>query len=350
MKDVLVLHYSPKRLIIAEWYNFYLSKQEPNEQLRDYAEKLKNLSKHCQLGNFLNEALRDKFVCGLKSDTIRRKLRTESNLTFERALQEAQSMAAVEDESRFLESDTVLSKLGATNSKNVPKQSSSEQVPVKSCYRGKRNHNPESCPARNWECYNCHKRGHTSRVCRKRNSVNTVQYDRSECEENSLELGFIGNVKQEHEKSCKVTLDIEGKLLNFEVDSGAYKSVIHVKDYEKELSFLEMYPVKDKLKVVTGQNVEIVGEVEKYTYTEQKPIVSTTEKVINDSGQESVTHVNPNNVMSREVSITNEAVESPISNDKNEFNDFNENTERMFVKLRSDFLLLQKLLLIVQVE
>ncbi|XP_072377555.1 uncharacterized protein [Diabrotica undecimpunctata] len=123
LKDILVLHYSLKRLIIAERYNFYLSKQEPNEPLRDYAQKLKHLSKYCQFGNFLNEALRDKFVCGLKSDAIRRKLLTESNLTFERALQEAQSMEAVEDQSRFLESDTVLSKLGATNSKNLPKKS-----------------------------------------------------------------------------------------------------------------------------------------------------------------------------------------------------------------------------------
>lgn len=47
-----------------------------------------------------------------------------------------------------------------------------------------------------------------------------------------------------------------------EVDSGACKSVIHIDDYKKLFASLPIEPVKINLKVVTGENVSIVGQIQ----------------------------------------------------------------------------------------
>lgn len=38
MKKALIQHYSPKRSVIAKRYNFYVTKQEPKETIKDYGE------------------------------------------------------------------------------------------------------------------------------------------------------------------------------------------------------------------------------------------------------------------------------------------------------------------------
>jgi hypothetical protein len=57
------------------------------------------LSEHCEFYNFLNEALRDRLVCGLLSDSIRRKLLMEKSLTFEDASSIALNMELAENQS-----------------------------------------------------------------------------------------------------------------------------------------------------------------------------------------------------------------------------------------------------------
>lgn len=45
------------------------------------------------------------------------------------------------------------------------------------------------------------------------------------------------------------------------VDSGACRSVIHIVDYKELLSDVEVEPVNFKLKIVTRENVIIVGQI-----------------------------------------------------------------------------------------
>ncbi|XP_074030329.1 uncharacterized protein [Leptinotarsa decemlineata] len=76
-------HYSPKRLVIAERYKFHSAHQEQQEDIKGFVARLKNLAKFCEFGEFLNDSLRDRLVCGLKSENIKRRLLTEENLTLE---------------------------------------------------------------------------------------------------------------------------------------------------------------------------------------------------------------------------------------------------------------------------
>ena len=40
------------------------------------------MSEHCEFGDFLNDALCDKLVCGMNNSSIRKRLLTEKDLTF----------------------------------------------------------------------------------------------------------------------------------------------------------------------------------------------------------------------------------------------------------------------------
>ena len=52
----------------------------------------------CEFGAFLEEALRDRLVCGLKNIQIQKKLLGERELTFKKAFETAQSMELVNKE------------------------------------------------------------------------------------------------------------------------------------------------------------------------------------------------------------------------------------------------------------
>ncbi|KAF2888333.1 hypothetical protein ILUMI_17840 [Ignelater luminosus] len=273
LKEVLSNHYCPKKLVIAERYMFYGAQQDPSEDVKSFVAKLKKLSKFCKFGNFLNDALRDKFVCGLRSENIKRKLLTEEDLSWDKAFKIAVSMELAEGQVRAMgpEVDAV-NKLGNSTFGNSSKQLREKQRPRRSnfssegkpFYRCTRKHDPESCPAKNWECYHCHKKGHTSRACRKPTVnvlVKEIKENGEPDEEDSLDLGFISEIQSENEKSFMVKLQIEGRLVDFEIDSGACKTVMHLLDYKKLFSRLKLYHVGYNLKVVTGESVKIIGEV-----------------------------------------------------------------------------------------
>ncbi|KAI4877865.1 hypothetical protein NFI96_007512 [Prochilodus magdalenae] len=90
--DTLESHFSPKPIIIAERFRFHKRNQEEGETIAQYVAILKKLSEHCEFGAYLQEALRDRLVCGLSKEAIQRKLLTEDNLDFKKAVEMAVAM------------------------------------------------------------------------------------------------------------------------------------------------------------------------------------------------------------------------------------------------------------------
>lgn len=64
-------HYNPKPIVIAERYHFDLRQQSSTENIREYIAELRRLMSSCEFGVFLDEALRYRFVCGLRSESTR---------------------------------------------------------------------------------------------------------------------------------------------------------------------------------------------------------------------------------------------------------------------------------------
>jgi len=78
-------HLAPKPLIIAERFRFHRRNQNAGESIADFCVAIQKLSEHCQFGTTLNDALRDRLVCGLANEHIQRKLLVEAALTYDRA-------------------------------------------------------------------------------------------------------------------------------------------------------------------------------------------------------------------------------------------------------------------------
>lgn len=86
-------HFNPEAPVMAERYKFYARKQQSSESVSEYLAALKKMTRTCKFGAFLNEALRDIFICGLKEEFIQRKLFAEDErLTLEKAVSVALSM------------------------------------------------------------------------------------------------------------------------------------------------------------------------------------------------------------------------------------------------------------------
>ena len=86
LSEHLKNHLCPSPIEIAERYKFYQRNQAEGESLKGYIAQLRKLAETCNFENFLSSALRDRYVCGMRDDSIRKRLLVESNLTLEFAL------------------------------------------------------------------------------------------------------------------------------------------------------------------------------------------------------------------------------------------------------------------------
>jgi len=151
---VLQKHFVSKPAVIADRFKFNKREQLPGESLADYIAGLCCLATCFEFGGYPDDALRDRFICGLHSKGTQKRLITVKNLT----LQEA--MEAAEKDSKALH--------GSKGSNiqqvsKVPVQSNWRQSPP--CYRcGKTNHHPSKCQFILATCRTCGKMGHIAAV------------------------------------------------------------------------------------------------------------------------------------------------------------------------------------------
>ena len=95
-------HFEPKRLIIAERFTFHRWNQRPDETIAEYDAALRKLAVTCEFQAYLEEALRDRFVCGLRNEEIQRRLLSEPKRTLVKTMELAQGMEAADYSSRRL--------------------------------------------------------------------------------------------------------------------------------------------------------------------------------------------------------------------------------------------------------
>ena len=99
--------------------------------------------------------------------------------------------------------------------KHKSSKTSSSDTNCQRC--GRKHHNVDKpCPAINWECFVCRKKGHTSAVCR--NKV----------------VKAIHNVRENSSTNCRVVID--DKPIIMEVDTGACETIMSEKEYRQKFS------------------------------------------------------------------------------------------------------------------
>ena len=183
-------HFNPKPLVIAERYKFYQRRQETAVNVAEYLAALRKCAEHCNFADLLQQALRDRFVCGLNSSAIQKRLLAESELSLTRALEIAQSIKAAAKQAEYLSlgnpaaaaaSDHVdvnfIKSKTHPNFGNRPRfargQKNTDIVPgriqqQRLCFRcGNKDHMPQMCRFKIQYCRVCKNKGHISTVCEK---------------------------------------------------------------------------------------------------------------------------------------------------------------------------------------
>ncbi len=157
-------HFQPKKIVIAERFHFHRRNQAAGETIADYVAELRRLSTHCEFEGYLEDALRDRLVCGLRNEAIQHRLLSKSDLTFSKALEIAQNMEAAEKNAQQLHG-------AETPIQYVDRPSSGTQRQKVCCSRcGGDNHGAQECRFREASCHACGKKGHIAKVCRSKDS------------------------------------------------------------------------------------------------------------------------------------------------------------------------------------
>ena len=164
IKAALESHFEPKPIRSAERYYFRRRLQAPGESIAEYVAELRRLSTNCKFDGYLEEELCDQLVCGVRVEGIRKKLMSEDDLTFTKALKLAQSYESADKNAQQLK--------GADPA--APVQKIGAQSPVRptskrgqACYRcGLSNHKADKCRFEDATCHGCGKKGHIKRACR----------------------------------------------------------------------------------------------------------------------------------------------------------------------------------------
>ena len=112
--------------------------------MKEFLAQLRGLSEHCSFGDFLDEAIRDRFVCGSRCHLIQRQLLAEADLTLANSTKIAVGIEVADQEADRLKTD-------------------SRKVEIKTevCKAWKKARNSTSHPTREKFCHRCGKKGHT---------------------------------------------------------------------------------------------------------------------------------------------------------------------------------------------
>ena len=269
LAETLRQHFNPKPLIIAERFHFHKRDQAPGESIGEYLAELRRLATHCNFGDFLDQALRDRLVCGIRHQGTQKRLLSEPDLTLTKATEIARSVEAAETQSSQL-NDSGIAPVMAVSGKLQSGYKLREQQSGFCTRCGGNNHLPKDCRFKDVVCHKCNKPGHLARMCRSK-TTKTYAARQSFQPNNWIEPNnWIDETVDDHgifhvhgtpSRPFTVDLCVEGKMLTFEVDTGAAVTIISESTYQRCLATKPLRESSVQLKTYTAERVLVLGEV-----------------------------------------------------------------------------------------
>ena len=251
-----------RRNAIYERAKFNLHRQGDGESVDSFITALYGLAEYCGYGNLHDEMIRDRIVVGIRDSSLAEKLQLDSELTLTKAVTLVRQAEVVKQQQPLLRGqnhpagvkkpDTPVGAVlkgrsGYGRGKGQrPRQSllrgvvESQPLSAKCSRCGKSpSHDRQQCPARDAVCHKCAKHGHFQSVCRSTAKVGEVQLDSPRVGE-----AFLGTpTKQGDDQNSSlwaVTVSLNGKPIQFEIDTGAEVSVISQKAH-REIGSPKLY-------------------------------------------------------------------------------------------------------------
>ena len=247
-------------------YLLYTRKQKSEEDIDEYMSQLKMLSKDCNYKQVsaqqhLEESLRDSFITGLKSQTIRQRL-LEETVSLQQAWEKARSVETAQLNADSYNSPGYTASVTPSynnhpdyrRKNDVEPRDRSEGLsnvsaasPVKCWNCGRPRHTSrQECPAYDKPCFKCGKKGHFSKLCRnggppKRFTNAAVVHVDSEL----VEYPILAATNPHALNKSIINILVDGEKAEGLVDSGSSHGYIS-ESYTRKRR-LKMYPMSSEV-------------------------------------------------------------------------------------------------------
>ena len=234
----------------------------------------------------------------MRGEHIQKKLLAEADLTITRALEIAHGMEAADKNAKELQDP--INKASGQNS--VLKFTNYKSK--KKCYRCGRDHEQSECKFRDAKCHNCGKQGHIASVCRSKSTSSanagtkkSVYMSRgsgrkrfserpSEATNKYMDVdnGLFVVSDTSSQKPISVEMEIDDTKVRMELDTGASVSVMSQETFENLFPQKQISPSSLRLKMYTGEQMQVVGEVQVFASYQSQPPQELPIVIVEGSG------------------------------------------------------------------
>ena len=224
-----------RKNIIFERARFNRRVQLGGETAEQFIMELHKLAENCEYGEKTNEMIRDRLVVGLRDGRLSERLQLDPELTLAKAEKMVRQSEAVHEQQMVLkgvkqiEVAEVCSEKGPVNNNKrtftkhkETRQKSNGRSKGKCTRCGKDQHSKDKCPAKDAECYRCHKIGHYGAQCR----------SKVVAEVKNMDTAYLDMVTKGKEKAWKVEIQLEKEAIQFKMDTGAEVTAITEETYK----------------------------------------------------------------------------------------------------------------------
>ena len=254
---------------IYERFVFNKRDQKEGESFDDYINSLRQLIKTCNFTHDMSDSLlRDRIVLGIKSSATRQELIQDPKLTLQTCIEKCRSMEATEEQMKAMgENETEKAHAVKYKKKREGKTEKKFQDEIRDCKFCGTSHRmkKEVCPAWGKKCEECGLENHSRKMCfklkrknRKKNkSVHAVDDDSSSDDEYALAVEKDDEyVLAAGDKIIKAKMQIDGRKIICQVDSGASVNVISAKHVDNT----KITETKTTLNVYNGNVIKALGK------------------------------------------------------------------------------------------
>ena len=276
--DILFLRFEtyckPIQNVTVERYRFNTRAQESQETIDQYVTELKLRAKNCSYGDLEDQLIRDRIVCGIKSEEVKQRLLRTENLTLDKAIAICRADEQSKKHAQYL-SDEVTSEpvhslqfrshSGKAKTNRSPQRESQRQAPNvdqplsgRQCEKCGTKHPKKWCPAYGKQCHSCGKHNHFAKQCKSKK----VQTLAQTTETDTLFIDAItkGNYTEIKSDECFSTLNIHGTPVKFKIDTGSQANILPVKMFQTLKCQPPLKKSTTRLTSYSGEELRVKGQ------------------------------------------------------------------------------------------
>lgn len=268
-------YFLPKINVTFERHKFFTRNKKPGENFDAYVTELKSLASTCEFGKLKDSLIKDRIVCGIESDKLRKKLLVETNLNLNKCIDICKSSELTQAHTKQISTETVhVDKVNKQNRNQKPnyqnkkaKKSSGkfQSSIINNCTRCGRTHKINECPAYGKECFKCKRSNHFGKMCKAKEVKEIRQSESEQLSDDEGDEIFIGAVesgtsyKEEDWNEIIQVMDSPRVFVKFKLDTGAQACIIPNNMFAK-IPKVKLSESKVKLINYNGTKINNLGK------------------------------------------------------------------------------------------